>query len=186
MKHLPKPRLSCAAIALLGSLLALSEFRPVIAEPAVNEAAAKPLTEPVRAFLAKHCQECHRGDKAKGQFRLDRLTADFADKASRERWLSVLEQIKAGAMPPKGKPRPADYEVKDLTDWIGASVTAGDAAQRRLQGRVVCRRLNRIEYENTVRDLLGVDVELKELLPHGQRRRTASTTSATRCTSPRS
>jgi hypothetical protein len=67
-------------------------------------------------------------------------------------------------MPPKGKPRPADSEVKDLSDWIGASVTAGDAARRRLQGRVVCRRLNRIEYENTVRDLLGVDAELKELL----------------------
>ena len=67
-------------------------------------------------------------------------------------------------MPPKSKPRPPEKDVQFLSDWIGDRVKAAEAA-RRAQGRVVLRRLNRVEYENTVRDLLGVDVDLKELLP---------------------
>ena len=68
-------------------------------------------------------------------------------------------------MPPKGKPRPAANESKALTDWIDGQVAAAETARNALQGRVVMRRLNRAEYENTVRDLLGVDVDLKDVLP---------------------
>src|SRR5262249_33880339 len=49
-------------------------------------------TNPSPKFFAKHCQTCHEGQKPKGRFRLDSLTADFADKANRERWLAVMEQ----------------------------------------------------------------------------------------------
>ena len=126
----------------------------------------KPSDEPARPFLAQHCQACHAGDKPKGNFRLDSLTQDFTDKANRERWLAVLEQVKSGTMPPKEKPRPPAKDVAALTDWIqraggrrprppGMPPRAGSSL----------RRLNRAEYENTVRDLLGVDVDLKDLLP---------------------
>ena len=118
----------------------------------------------VRPLFVKHCQECHDTEKPKGNFRIDRLSADFTDAASRERWLTVIEQLKSGAMPPKGKPRPADKEVRALFDWIAGRMQAAETA-RREQGRVVLRRLNRNEYENTVRDLLGIYVELKEMLP---------------------
>jgi len=67
-------------------------------------------------------------------------------------------------MPPKSKPRPAEQEVRALSGWISGRVQAAEAA-RRAHGRVVLRRLNRVEYENTIRDLLGVNVELQELLP---------------------
>jgi len=143
--------------------MAFLEFRPALADPLVKPQ-VKPLDEPVRAFLATHCQDCHRAEKPKGNFHLDRLSTDFSDKAGRERWLAVLEQLKTGSMPPKGKPRPAEKDVLALTEWINAGATAGVAAQRRTQGRVVCRRLNRIEYENTVRDLLGIEADLKEML----------------------
>ena len=53
-----------------------------------------------------------------------------ADKASRERWLAVLEQLKVGAMPPKGKPRPPEKDVRALSDWISGGVVAADAARR--------------------------------------------------------
>ena len=112
---------------------------------------------------SRHCQACHAGPKPKGDFRLDSLTPDFSDKANRERWLTVLEQVKTGAMPPKEKPRPPAEDVQALTDWIAGRST--DEAAGSGQGRVVMRRLNRAEYENTVRDLLGVDVDLKDLLP---------------------
>ena len=68
-------------------------------------------------------------------------------------------------MPPKGKPRPPAQDVQALTGWLAPRVAAADAAARAAQGRVVLRRLNRVEYENTVRDLLGINVNLKEQLP---------------------
>jgi mono/diheme cytochrome c family protein len=119
---------------------------------------------PAPAFLAKHCLECHGIEKPKGNLRLDRLSPDFADKASRDRWLTVLEQVQTGAMPPKGRPRPPEKDAQTLAHWINGRVAAALAA-RRAEGRVVLRRLNRVEYENTVRDLLGVTIDLQELLP---------------------
>ena len=126
---------------------------------------AKPADDPARAFFAQHCQACHAGPKPKGDFRLDSLSPDFTDKANRERWLAVLEQVKAGTMPPKEKPRPPAKDVAALADWISGRVDDGRGRPERRPGPRRLRRLNRAEYENTVRDLLGVDVDLKDLLP---------------------
>jgi hypothetical protein len=87
--------------------------------PQISGSDAKSSDDPARPFFAKHCQTCHAGAKPKGDFRLDSLTSDFNDRANRERWLTVLEQVKTGAMPPKEKPRPAAPDVKTLADWIG-------------------------------------------------------------------
>jgi mono/diheme cytochrome c family protein len=124
---------------------------------------AKQGENPNQAFFAKHCTSCHAGKKPKGDFRLDSLSLNFGDKANRDRWSAVLEKVKTGAMPPKGKPRPPAQEVRALVDWIRGRVDK-DAAARNAAGRVVLRRLNRTDYENTVRDLLDVEVDLKEVL----------------------
>jgi hypothetical protein len=129
--------------------------------PRAADPAPKPPADPAAAFLAKHCQACHAGPKPKGDFRLDRLTPDFADRANRERWLAAAEQVKSGAMPPEGKPRPAADEAKAFAAAVEGRVAAAGPAH----GRVAMRRLNRAEYTNTVRDLLGVDVDLADLLP---------------------
>ena len=115
----------------------------------------------VRPFLAKHCQECHSGEKPKGGFSLDKLAPDFDDAANRERWLAVLKRVQAGEMPPKAKPRPAEKDAQALAAWIEAKA----GAARLAHGRTVLRRLNRVEYQNTVRDLLGIDVDFQEMLP---------------------
>ncbi len=130
------------------------------AEPVV-----KPMGEPTGPFLTQHCQACHAGAKPKGKFRLDSLTQDFNDKANRERWLAVLEQVQNSTMPPKEKPRPPAKDVATLAEWISGKVATGEAARNAAQGRVAMRRLNRAEYLNTVRDLLGVNIDLKDLLP---------------------
>ena len=126
---------------------------------------AKPAADPVRPFFAQHCQGCHAGTKPKGNFRLESLSHDFDDEANRERWLTVLEQVKEGTMPPDEKPRPPAKDVETLAGWISERTAAAEAARGAAVGRVVLRRLNRAEYENTVRDLLAVDVDLKDLLP---------------------
>jgi hypothetical protein len=133
-------------------------------EPSRDAPDAKRYDDQVRPFLVRHCLECHGAEKPKGDLRLDRLSPDFADAASRERWQAVRKRLEAGEMPPKSQPRPPEKEARLLSEWIGRREDAAEAA-RRAQGRVVLRRLNRVEYENTVRDLLGVDVDLIDLLP---------------------
>ncbi len=125
----------------------------------------KPTDGPSRKFFEQYCQTCHAGAKPKGDFRVDALSQVFTDKEGREKWLKVVEQLKTGTMPPKGKPRPAAHETKALIDWIDSRVAAAESARHALQGLAVMRRLTRVEYENTVRDLLRVDVELKDVLP---------------------
>jgi hypothetical protein len=120
----------------------------------------KTYRDTVSPFLTRHCKECHSGEKAKGHFKLEELDPRASTGPSEERWQSVLKQLQSGEMPPKKKPRPPEQEVRAVVEWI----TAGAAARRSAQGRVVLRRLNRIEYENTVHDLLGVDVDLREAL----------------------
>ncbi|TXT22065.1 MAG: hypothetical protein FD138_3776, partial [Planctomycetota bacterium] len=117
------------------------------------------------AFFAQHCRSCHAGAKPKGNFALDALKTDFADEANRGRWAKVVEQLRGGTMPPKEKPKPAAQEIATVVDAINKQIAAAESAAIATRGRTVLRRLNRAEYVNTVRDLLAVDVELKDLLP---------------------
>jgi hypothetical protein len=126
---------------------------------------ARHFTDRFRPLLVSHCVPCHGGDKPKGKLRLDNLTPDFADDAAREHWADVIERLKAGEMPPKGKPRPPGKDVEALLGWLAPRVADAGASARAAQGRVVLRRLNRVEYENTVRDLLEIDARLKGQLP---------------------
>src|SRR5436190_8862250 len=144
----------------------------VVAAPQATNAATNDQTTDAQIFedqfrplRARHCVDCHSGDKPKGNLRLDNLPPDFADAATRKHWSTVIERLQAGEMPPREKPRPPGKDVQALTDWLAPRVAAGDAAARAAQGRVVLRRLNRVEYENTVCDLLGIKVNLKEQLP---------------------
>jgi mono/diheme cytochrome c family protein len=126
---------------------------------------ADPAAEPVRAFLSKSCLDCHGPEKPKGKFRVDQLDYSLAAKGSADRWAAVHEQLTTGAMPPKGKPRAAKADVDALIAWLSTKSAAVENARRSTQGRVVLRRLNRVEYENTIHDLLAVDVNLGDLLP---------------------
>lgn len=124
-----------------------------------------PFEEQFRPLLKRHCVECHSGEKPKGNLRLDQLQPNFADTASREKWTAVVERLKSGDMPPKDRPRPPETEVQALTGWLTPRLAAAETAARAAQGRVVLRRMNRTEYENTIRDVLGIQVNLREQLP---------------------
>lgn len=150
---LPSSRCIVAGIVLAGLLSAKSTTAAETKTKAVDDAASD--------FLAAHCQKCHTGEKPKGKFDVAGLTTDFSNKTNRERWLKVLQRVKAGTMPPKESARPPQEAVEAVADWISQQAAASQAAD----GRVVLRRLNRTEYQNTVRDLLAVDVDLKEVLP---------------------
>ena len=131
-------------------------------EAARNPVGDRDYPASVRSFLDAHCRECHQGEKPKGDFRIDQLDPTFTAKTAEERWRAVLEQIQAGAMPPKKKTRPPEPDCRALTAWIRGRLDSVEAARHATEGRVVLRRLNRLEYTNTLRDLLDVRVDLKE------------------------
>ncbi len=134
----------------------------------VPGSASTTAAESVRPLLDRHCISCHGPDKPKAGLRLDTLAPNFAEKVTRERWLTVLKRVSAGEMPPAGKQRLTEAETKLFADWIQGGVETVEIARRAAEGRVPRRRLNRVEYENTVRDLLGIHVDLQALLPEDQ------------------
>src|SRR5262245_25531090 len=152
---------------VLGYFLAAALFVVALTSDAACAfgADAKSAADPTQPIFPNQCQGWHGGSKPKGDFRLESLSEDFAEKENRQKWLKVAERLTAGTMPPKGKPRPPVSEAKAMTDWIDGMVATAATSGDVLQGRAVMRRLNQVEYENTVRDLLGVEVELKDLLP---------------------
>ncbi len=121
--------------------------------------------EHLRPFLDRHCAACHGGEKPQGNLRLDQLTLELKIQTTREHWANVLDRLTAGEMPPKEEPRPSELEIREFRDWLAPRISAAEASVRAAQGRVPIRRLNRSEYENTLRDLLDIDIDVKELLP---------------------
>jgi hypothetical protein len=148
------------ACAPLTTATAIPLLAPLVLAFATSSAHASP-PDAHSAFFETHCTKCHSGDKPKGGWSVSELGGDLSDRKNRERWQAVLEQIDSGDMPPESKPRPPEADVRALTGWITSQI----AAHRAVEGRVVMRRLNRAEYANTVRDLLGVEVDLADLLP---------------------
>lgn len=132
----------------------------------------KPSAEPgstsingvAQSFFKEHCLRCHGPDESKGELRLDQLGNDLSQPTTFERWREIVSRVQAGEMPPKGEPRPQPVQVADVLKRLSARLDEA-AAKQRAEGRVVLRRLNRVEYENTVRDLFDVSVSVKEMLP---------------------
>ena len=126
--------------------------------------AAAPQDSHAAAFMKEHCLRCHGPEKAKGDLRLDQLDTDFSKPSTFDRWREISARVQAGEMPPKKEPRPKPAQVQTFVRQLSAQMDAA-ATKQRAEGRVVLRRLNRVEYENTVRDLFAVNVSVKEMLP---------------------
>ncbi len=117
------------------------------------------------AFLKKHCVACHTGAKPKADFSLDKFTDDASILKDRKAWLRVLDVLKAGEMPPDPKPRPAVAEQEAFVKLVSDVFEKHDRNAKPDPGRVTMRRLNRNEYNNTIRDLIGVDFNPAEDFP---------------------
>src|SRR5262245_1226602 len=133
-------------------LLALSPFIARSSALAQNAASQNAFAVRVRPLLAKHCFECHGEETHEKDLRLDQLAKEF-NTADAAKWQRVLERIQSGQMPPESSPRPSANDTHGLTTSIKDEFRKVELARRAKEGRVVLRRLNRVEYENTVRDL---------------------------------
>jgi hypothetical protein len=131
----------------------------VFAEP------PSPFAAEFRRFAEAHCVECHGPDVQKSRLRLDTLAAAFDDKDAAATWIKVFEKLSRGEMPPKKKARPPEKEMNAVVADLHRQLHDSSLARQQREGRVALRRLNRTEYETTLRDLLGNKLEVKELLP---------------------
>ena len=109
----------------------------------------------VQSFLETHCVLCHNAQVKAADLVLDRYRDGEAAVRDSEVWERVKRMLGAGIMPPPGRPRPLRQDVVSVLDWIAANAPEETISPD--PGRVTARRLNRAEYNNTVRDLLGID-----------------------------
>jgi len=112
----------------------------------------------LRPLIDSHCIECHGADVQKGRLRLD-------GEVDMGTWIKVHDRIAAGEMPPKKAEQPPQALRDESLKSLRESLHAASLEKQRTQGRVPVRRLNGTEYENTVRELVGTNAKLKELLP---------------------
>ncbi len=110
----------------------------------------------IRPMLETHCFNCHGGGKKKGDVTLDQWANEAVAVRDAALWQRVLAKVQNGEMPPENKPQPSAAEKQRLAQWVETKVFHCDCAQPD-PGRTLVRRLNRAEYNNTIRDLLGVD-----------------------------
>ncbi|MBI3876603.1 MAG: DUF1592 domain-containing protein [Verrucomicrobia bacterium] len=112
----------------------------------------------VKPLMAKYCYSCHGAEKKKGDLDLHIYTDGASAAKDRKTWEKVLTNVRISEMPPSGKPQPSLAERETIQRWIEQAVFLVDC-EHPDPGRVTIRRLNRAEYNNTIRDLLGVDFE---------------------------
>ena len=113
-------------------------------------------TEHVRPFLDTYCASCHNDDLQTADLSFDGFTAAPDASAAVDLWNRVTERLRASEMPPRGRPRPPEPAVARVLAWADQLTGRLPTDPRDNPGRVTARRLNRVEYNNTVRSLLGV------------------------------
>ena len=119
-----------------------------------------------KAFVETYCLGCHDAASKKGGLDLTALPADPADKAGFDRWVTVHDRVAAGEMPPKARTQPEPAERSAFTKELAGVLVKADADRAAAAGRATWRRLNRAEYEYTLRDLLGLPwLRVKDMLP---------------------
>jgi hypothetical protein len=131
--------------------------------PALHAAEKPP--QPIATLIEQNCTDCHDAETKKGKLDLTALTFDLADPKGMERWVQVFDRVENGEMPPKSEDmKPEDR--KALLAALESSLHAASAAATAQKGRGAMRRLNRIEFEQNLRDLLALPhLDIRDILP---------------------
>ena len=119
----------------------------------------------VKPFLSRNCAGCHSAAARTADLDLDAYRSAESVHQDRSRWEHILEKLETRQMPPPSSPRPDPAQRQQVIDWIKSEFDRADRNAKPDPGRVTARRLNRSEYNNTMRDLLGVDLRPADDFP---------------------
>jgi mono/diheme cytochrome c family protein len=129
---------------------------------------AKPPTafeKAVKPVLASSCVACHNDRMASGSLDVAPYMTPQSLTEGRDGWEKILRKVRNGEMPPKGIPKPTPAQVDAMAKFVEGEFEKADRNVKPDPGRVTARRLNRNEYSNTIRDLLGVDFHAERDFP---------------------
>ncbi len=163
--------MSARVFSTLGLLLSASaavlaaETPATTPSPAVDPARNAAFAKTIQPFFAQNCFSCHDAEHHKGDLNLQSFTDAGAVEKNRDEFELVFNRVRHGEMPPAGQPRPDHDQQEAFTHWLAAEFDRQDQAAPPFVGHVAPRRLNRSEYDNTVRDLLGVDFQPADDFP---------------------
>ena len=129
----------------------------LISSPCFSETKPPSYDKEILPILEEHCFDCHGDGAAKGGLSLDQWKTSKERLQDMESWKDIMKNVASKTMPPaKKKSQPSDEERKKIVHWIESEVFRFDPDNPD-PGRVTIRRLNRTEYNNTVKDLMMVD-----------------------------
>ena len=120
--------------------------------------------EQIRPILEQYCFGCHGAKRQRGGVRFDQVDPDMVAGPDAEVWRIARDLLNSGDMPPRRAPKPTDEERRTLVSWLNTSLEEAARANEEAP-EAVLRRLNRAQYTNTLRELLGVEKEFGRVLP---------------------
>ena len=141
-------------------------FLFVVCSANLGEADTSDFSQNGALFLEAYCFSCHAGDEPAAEVALDSFTDNQSLIENRDIWERVLDMVATGQMPPSDSERFPTIETSEaFVAHVEAIFERADRTAKPDPGRVTVRRLNKVEYKNTVRDLLGVDFNPTENFP---------------------
>lgn len=150
---------ACAWAGLSGAIARAVAGDPPPGQGGARDAKARgdAFRKDVLPFLARYCSSCHGATKPQGGLNVESLGDETTVAARRRSWQRIREYVDGGLMPPEESPQPARPEIDRLSAAIKSALDRDDCGKAGNPGRVTIRRLNRSEYNNTIRDLFGAD-----------------------------
>ena len=157
-------RNACLVILCLFSLVAMARSLCAQTPPAAKSEKAN-FEKEIAPLITKYCVKCHGGKKPKGELALDVFKDEAEVLKSSNVWEKVAQNVRSKDMPPANRPQPTPAEAEKITRWVDAQFAGGDCKLKKDPGNVTIRRLNRTEYNNTIRDLVGIQFQPAEDFP---------------------
>ena len=145
-------KITALQFIMLGAVTALA----VTAQTVNANGAGDSFTTVIRPILSKYCVGCHNEKLKTANINFEAYATEAEAARQPEVWNKTLARLSTAKMPPPGLPAPQKAEVAAVTQWIEPLLRRAGLGQEAGPGRVLARRLNRVEYNNTIRDLLGI------------------------------
>ena len=153
-----------ALMVLTIGTLGVAQRAPA-APPILDAASINGFETVVKPFLSAHCVTCHGRETHKRDLDFEAFSAVSTLIDQRDRWEEVIIKLRDRQMPPDDEPQPPEHQRQAVASWLTRELARIDRLTPPDPGRVTARRLNRAEYSNTVRDLLGVDAHPADDFP---------------------